>query len=79
MRRRKSKASWNEKSSYLKFQCHLYFDKLWETPIERKRMYKWISRKMHIKPFHFAELNYSQLLYARRILREEVQRRQNWK
>ena len=61
----------------LKSECHYYVDLLSHSKQEKRCIYRWLGRKMHIKGIHFKDLNTEQLLHARRILRERLKNSSN--
>ena len=59
----------------LKKECHGYVDELSATKEEKRAVYRWLGRKMHIKGLHFKNLSTEQLLHARRLLKELIRKR----
>lgn len=56
--------------SELKHECHKIVDEICRDKKDKRRLYKYLSRKMHIKGLHFSKMTIEQLLHSRRLLKD---------
>jgi len=61
----------------LKKECHALIDSMSEDNKDRRRLYKHLSRRMHIQGLHFSKMSIQELLHARRLLKEMQRRYKN--
>ena len=69
----------NAEMRAMRRKCHDIFDRLWRTPAERKKCYKWLAKELQIKVenCHFGYFDLDQLKKAYEILRLERKKRRN--
>lgn len=62
----------NEEMRQMKMKCHDIFDRMWNTCEERKRLYKWLAKELHIdiEDCHFGYFDMDMLSRAYKILVE---------
>ena len=60
----------NDEMRKMKMKCHDIFDKMWDTPHQRKKCYAWLAKELNIKveDCHFGYFDLDMLGKAYRIL-----------
>lgn len=60
----------NDEMRKMKMKCHDIFDKMWNTPQQRKKCYAWLAKELNIKveDCHFGHFDLDMLGKAYRIL-----------
>lgn len=60
----------NDEMRKMKMKCHDIFDKMWNTPQQRKKCYAWLAKELNIKveDCHFGYFDLNMLGKAYRIL-----------
>lgn len=55
----------------MKMKCHDIFDKMWDTPKQRNKMYKWLAKEldMRLEDCHFGYFDMAMLNKAYKILK----------
>ena len=63
----------NEEMRQMKMKCHDIFDKMWNTPNQRRNLYKWLAKelKIHVEDCHFGYFDLSMLNKALKILQSQ--------